>query len=249
VGIGLKIPAGGGYKFLCFGSGACVDESGLVVTAKHVIAYYYSEFKNEELGVSGKSVPEFEVIFTFRSEDGWRMAYARPDMIWLKDNCDIAILRIPARKQGWPSFSFPTKERAFIEEGESVATYGYPLRRLDNLSAFPNLLAGIVSHVEMHPDSNPSQWRLDEIIVDLSAHTGNSGGPVFRSDSGELIGVISSHQVSPTRVEEQPTDVSEDHAIRDSTKLVNVWTNLTKCVPFTCFASTVEDLLAGQHGS
>ena len=81
-----------------------------------------------------------------------------------------------------------------VEEGHPIAALGYPLRSTGNLFASPDLFSGIVSRIESVYFKDIG-WRTKSLQLDLSIHPGNSGGPVFCSETGRLLGIVSAQRL------------------------------------------------------
>lgn len=73
------------------------------------------------------------------------------------------------------------EENKPIPSGAKVAFIGFPLQE-----KYPILNSGIISSTRLTDDSKP------QYIVNAFVNKGNSGGPLFLSDSGEVIGIITS---------------------------------------------------------
>lgn len=234
-GIALELPAESGSNFFCFGSGACVHPSGLIITAKHVVTGYYEQVKSEVVEWSTNTAPEFEVLTTTRVPDGWVMAHARPTAILFHDHLDVAFLKLPERDGGWASFD--VADGFDVLEGDAIATIGYPLRGGPDLEAIPNLSAGIISCIGGDYDANKGLWQLDEITMDMCIHPGNSGGPVFDAETGVLIGIVKSQRLRPGEFVREIS--ASQSASQDEGELPLVWTNLSYCVPVAAFGQAL----------
>jgi len=230
-----------GIQFFTFGSGVCVDKKGVIITARHVITGYYESIKCEK--ISGNLVPsrpEFQIIFTRYAKEKVEGFFSRPLQIAMPEDkdCDVAIIRIPEINNGWPFLNFPSHWKIF--EGDDVATAGYPLRSYKDPSVQPNLFRGIVSRIPLSYVAGQG-WRADELIVDISIHPGNSGGPVFDVETGELLGIVS-NQVLRSVDTSGLTEIPD--SFKDLSKKTvcqfNVWTNIVSCVPWIRFSNLVD---------
>lgn len=98
-------------------------------------------------------------------------------------DCDVACLEVEDQSF-WEPFG-----TAAIEFGDlprlqdSVAVVGYPVGG-DTVS----ITAGVVSRIEVC-DYSLSSTDLLAIQIDAAINAGNSGGPVFSSETGECIGI------------------------------------------------------------
>jgi S1-C subfamily serine protease len=224
-------------QFVCFGSGACIDPKGLVVTAKHVIEPFLSGNGND-----GQIQPGVNVLFTRRREDRYEVFWMEPKNAWTHSTRDVAFLEIAEVGGGWPSFTITTQ---VVNEGDPVATAGYPLRRGRDGNFIPNLFSGVISQLQIK--FVPAGKVLHSILLDLSVHPGNSGGPVFNALSGELIGIVTAHTLSDVRevvatlTHEAPSDAGTSDTTTEGESTASalvadrrfkVWTNITNCEPW-----------------
>jgi serine protease Do len=205
------------HRLIGFGSGACVDPSGIIITAKHVVEDYI----NRE--------PDFEIVFTKKGEKYLEAVAAKPIAMVMSEKYDVAVLKIPEVENGWPYFSFPKAWNTL--EGEEVATSGFPLRDFHYSTTLPNLFSGIVSHVDERYIEGIG-WDKTNLCLDISVHPGNSGGPVFKSNTGEVVGIIANQRLRETAV--QNAD--------DSQGIAGIWTNITNCVPWNQIKPLVEEM-------
>lgn len=168
-------------------------------------------------------------MFTKKGEKHLEAVAARPIAMVLSQDYDIAVLKIPETENGWPHMSFPRVWNTL--EGEEVATSGFPLRDFYNSSTLPNLFSGIVSHIDERYIKGIG-WDKFNLVLDISVHPGNSGGPVFKANSGEVIGIIANQRLRELSL--QNSDESQSVA--------GVWTNITNCVPWTQIKPLVDDM-------
>lgn len=208
------------HRLISFGSGACVDPSGIIITAKHVV----EEYINQE--------PDFEIVFTKKGEKYLEAATAKPIAMVMSQDYDIAVLKIPEIENGWPHISFPKAWNTL--EGEEVATSGFPLRDYHHSTTLPNLFSGIVSHIDERYIEGTG-WVKTNLVLDISVHPGNSGGPVFKSHNGEVIGIISNQRLRELAI--QKIDETQEASFA-----AGVWTNITNCVPWTQIKPLVDEM-------
>jgi S1-C subfamily serine protease len=85
-----------------------------------------------------------------------------------------------------------TIHQGIVEPGDEVAVAGFPL-------SSPHLLIqeGIVSATPITPVPN-TERESEEIVVDIMVNPGNSGGPVFLSATGYVIGLCRAQRLAPT---------------------------------------------------
>lgn len=152
---------------------------------------------------------------------------------------DVALLQIRPMKGGWPSFKLATNWT--LDEGDEVATAGFPLRTWENSNVTPHLFSGVVSQIS--GKFVKDQFFASDLVVDISVHPGNSGGPVFNVDTGQLVGIISSQTLRALDLVPALT-LSESLNSESSTTQVEerVWTNITHCVPWPSIAETLAML-------
>lgn len=188
VAIAKKSADTGPTKFIAFGSGVCVHPSGVIVTAKHVVVneVLRSGLKIDIDGGNSGNLPEnFYVIFVeeFGDRPGAKAITARPKFAVMHEELDIAFLILH------PGDTYKFMKLAHyngLSEGQAIASAGFPL--MSNLYARlkPNLFQGIISMMATQ----------EQIICDISLHRGNSGGPVFTSDTGKLVGIAVEYRTS-----------------------------------------------------
>jgi S1-C subfamily serine protease len=207
-------------QLISFGSGACVDPSGIVITARHVVEDYINK------------LPDFEIVFTKKGSKKYEAIAAKPISMVVSQDYDVAVLKLPEIEGGWPYLSFPKAWNTL--EGDEVATIGFPLRSLNYPSTLPNLFSGIVSKIdEIYTDE--TGWNQTNLVLDISVHPGNSGGPVFKSHNGEVIGIISNQRLRDLAI--QKIDEAQEVPF-----VAGVWTNITNCVPWTQIKPLVDEM-------
>jgi len=149
-------------RILSKGTGFCVDPTGPVVTASHVIP-------DDASGVQIRFAAALEVPYpaTLRARD--------------KD-ADICVLDINIRVPQLPY----ARLGAFNEcrEGEEIGFIGFPLQ-----FSFPITHRGIISG-KTHLAYEQGLKAVPVLTVNAFVNRGNSGGPVFRADSGEILAVV-----------------------------------------------------------
>ena len=150
---------------LSLGSGFFVDASGLLVTNAHVIE-------------------ESARLYVYVLD---REIYAAPEVVAVDPDLDLAVLRIPN------TWADPLALAAdATPEGAEVIAVGYP-RITDILqmgfalhaSIIPAMVSGLV----------PGQSRTNGRVVDFLQtagllNFGNSGGPLVRTDTGEVAAMV-----------------------------------------------------------
>jgi serine protease Do len=233
VAIALKKEVEGGkLEFITFGSGVCVDKSGIIVTAKHVVTGYYEQIKGEKTSTtSATSEPDFFILFVRMGAERYEVFYSKPMAIMFDAENDVAIMKVQEIDGGWPCIDIPTSWKT--QEGDAIATAGFPLRGWHDKSIFPNLFSGIVSQVTAQYLDDKG-WKIQLLILDVSVHPGNSGGPVFNARTGELLGIVSSQRLRTLNVNKQLAGTNDFS--------IQTWTNIVECVPWTSFAFGIEKI-------
>ena len=150
---------------LSLGSGFFVDAGGLVVTNAHVIE-------------------ESSRLYVYVLD---REIYSAPEVVAVDADADLAVLRIPH-----PSADPLTLAADPTPEGTEVIAVGYP-RITDILNmgfalhatSIPATVSGLVQG-----PSRTSGRAADFLQTTGLLNFGNSGGPLVRSDSGEVAAMV-----------------------------------------------------------
>jgi tetratricopeptide (TPR) repeat protein len=150
---------------ISFGSGFFVDADGLVLTNAHVVEDHPSLF----LYVGNRAV------------------YQAPEVVAVDPDLDIAALRIPSNSVDWLPLSLDQPN-----EGDEIITVGYP-RITDILqmgfalhtTVAPGMVSG-VAEGRSRIEGRPAIFIQTTGFLQL----GNSGGPLVRTDSGEVVGMM-----------------------------------------------------------
>ena len=205
------------------GTGFVVRDDGLIATNNHVVASF-------------KGLTRLPGA----SEDDW------PVVAMLLKRTDMGIIEVPLTvcatavvsgfKPGKVYYGPPKPDIAFVrvsvrglahvtvdgetvlEEGMEVATAGFPMGR-DALMApgrmhqiTPTLQRGIISAVMPFAGSHPHA-----IAVNVMAHGGASGSPVFLPDTGNVVGILYGGLV--------------DVKVTESGEEIRIPTNISHAVP------------------
>lgn len=202
VGIGTVRKDKRQVKTTFSGTGFVVDDGTRIVTNYHV----YKGLKK---------VPEGTMaVFTGRGESA-KVRSVKLEKVD-KDH-DLAILRLKAGRL--PPLKLSSN--AFLREGEDVAFTGFPIGVV--LGLYPVTHRGMVSAITpiVIPAKSAKSLtaaqirrirnkRFEVYQLDGTAYPGNSGSPVYRVDTGEVIGVINSVFVKGTKeaILEKPSGIS-----------------------------------------
>ncbi|WP_119352608.1 S1 family peptidase [Azohydromonas sediminis] len=183
-------------RFALKGTGFVAAEGNLVVTNAHVL----TPQATARPGEPGTR----QVVQVWRGPRQWEMREA--SVVRVDAARDLALLRV----DGTPLPPMALADPASVNEGMSIAFIGFPIGGV--LGYAPVTHRGIVSSITTValPAARPSQLneaavrRLSEgpfeiYQLDAVAYPGNSGGPVFNADTGEVVGVISMVMVKGTR--------------------------------------------------
>ena len=223
-------------QFFHIGSGAFIDKTGIIITARHVV----EKFANQNSDTHPFPDEFVITLYPQRTAAGYRLGFVRPchcaflpnDSRFSDTASDIALLKVADDKGELPTFKLPEKFK--LREGDAIAAAGFPLRDIGNTNIQPNLCAGIVS--QMNGILVNGKWTLKNFVADLAVHPGNSGGPVFDVSTGELLGIVSSQTIRPLNLKQILSVKSETSKDFDPDSFINrlaVWTNLTNCAPST----------------
>lgn len=190
--------------FVMRGTGFVVGDGSLVATNAHVLP-----------DVLDSAVDEMIVVQT---ASGRSVTQQRPAIIAAKDKShDLALLRIEG-----PSLPAMTLQSVgSVREGQSIAFTGFPIGGVLGLS--PVTHRGIISAITPIAMPGATANQLNEKVIkrlksgsfevyqlDGTAYPGNSGGPLFDTEKGEVIGIINMVFVKGTKesVLTQPSGIS-----------------------------------------
>jgi S1-C subfamily serine protease len=184
------------------GTGFFVNESGLVVTNRHVVEVFGTLPRDPRSGsvavgalVFLPSRPEGDGIsmgiLDVDLDDWWQMNTFRAEANWHGEILpDIGFVQI--RATGTPALKF-YEEPGTLRVGASIATGGFAMGELPILihghvtQITPLLRRGIISSV--FPFNGPFPHGL---TIDAMVQPGASGSPVFLEDQPIVIGMIGS---------------------------------------------------------
>ncbi len=165
------------------GTGFVIDDGRLVVTNYHVIPETLDQERRERLVVI--------------SGEGRNTEVHHAEVVARSVDHDLALLRIAA--PSLPALRLGSSDSARV--GEEVAFTGYPIGMI--LGLYPATHRATISARTPMVIPARSSAELDErriralrndppmvFQLDATAYPGNSGSPLFRKGSGEVIGVI-----------------------------------------------------------
>ena len=178
------------------------SQSNLVVTNAHVLA-------------SADEAPTALVVQLRIGNTPWQMRKA--DVLALDTVHDLALLRF----EGTGAPALRVRDSHSVQEGQAVGFTGFPLGSILGFS--PVSHRGMVSAITPAalPQATAQQLNgvtvrglrsgsFDVFQIDGTAYPGNSGGPLFDAQSGEVLGVMNMVFVRSTRESalSQPSGIS-----------------------------------------
>ena len=175
------------------GTGFVVVDGHHCLTNAHVVAKFLKDQEGEDVLLKVYAVGDPEP--TMR---GAHIVAQDPDH-------DLALLAF----DGPPITPFPLGDSRTVREGEAVAFTGFPIGMV--LGLHPATHRGTISAIVPVADPALSARRLDAkqikrlrkpfkiFQLDGTAYPGNSGSPLYRPESGEVIAVVNSVFVKGTK--------------------------------------------------
>lgn len=177
-------------SFEYLATGFAVGDGTKIVTNNHVVSKNLDENAGERI-----------VIFVGRGND----AEPRPARIFATDkDHDIALLEVAG-----PPIKPLLLDVSRVREGQEIAFTGYPIGMV--LGLYPVTGRGIVSAITPIVVPAPTAKTLTAAQIqmmrnpfnvyqlDAIAYPGASGSPVYRPDTGEVIGVVNSVFIKTTK--------------------------------------------------
>jgi len=166
------------------GTGFVVGDGNLLVTNAHV------------LPEAGSAERDHKLVVLLR-RDGRDTEIVAARIVKVDKGSDLAVLRFDGPAQP----ALPLAEAKLLREGLSIALMGFPIGGALGFS--PVTHRGIISAIT--PIALPAggsgqlnerairrlrQGSFNILQLDATAYPGNSGGPVFDAETGEVVGVI-----------------------------------------------------------
>lgn len=197
-------------RFLLRGTGFVVGKGNWAITNAHVIPEGADGEPDSKLVVQVRTNPKG---LTGQDDLSMRMA----TVVDVDKLHDLALLQF----DGAPAPALALRNSDTVREGQSVAFTGFPIGGVLGFSAVTH--RGIVSSITpiALPSDNAQQLNARTIAslrsgtfnifqLDATAYPGNSGGPLFDSESGEVVGVINMVFVKATKESllSQPSGIS-----------------------------------------
>ncbi len=190
-------------SFLMRGTGFALGNGSVIATNAHVIPPALNTAQQETLAVLIKQ--------------GDELHRRNATLLATDADHDLALLRISG-----PSLpALKIKPAADVREGQAVAFIGFPIG--GSLGFSPVTHHGIISSITpiALPAGNSAQLKEKPIRrlrsgafsiyqLDATAYPGNSGGPLFDVDTGEVVGILNMVFIKGTKESalEKPSGIS-----------------------------------------
>ncbi len=171
-------------RFNLRGTGFVAGDGNFVVTNAHVIPD------------GPEKDPEAKIVIQVRTAQGELQARVA-NILEIDKQRDLALLQF----DGAPVAKLTVRDSDTVREGQAIAFMGFPIGGALGFS--PVTHRGIISSITAIalPSSNASQLNARNVAslrsggfnvfqLDATAYPGNSGGPMFDADTGDVIGVI-----------------------------------------------------------
>ncbi len=171
-------------KGIFLGTGFAIGDGSLIVTNAHVIP--------ENIG---KDNFETLAIF-FQQREQAKML--KVSVLLVDKKHDIAVLKL--RTEVFPALKLALANTTLVREGQSIAFTGYPIGIV--LGLFPVTHRGIISAISPIAIPMMKSRHLNAKVLkrlkhpfnvfqlDATAYPGNSGSPVYSTETGHVIGII-----------------------------------------------------------
>lgn len=190
--------------FVMRGTGFVVGDGTLIATNAHVVPEILDSASGETVviqALSGRAGPQQRSAKTVANDKSH----------------DLALLRI----EGVPLPAMLLRTGEPVREGQNIAFTGFPIGGVLGLS--PVTHRGIISAITPIALPSPTAHQLNEKVIrrlksgtfevyqlDGTAYPGNSGGPLFEMEKGEVIGIINMVFVKGTKESAltQPSGIS-----------------------------------------
>jgi len=180
-------------RFTFRGTGFAVQDGRLAVTNAHVLPEPDEDGGERQL-----------VVQVADGRGRWQQRLAH--VVSTDRTRDLALISLEGSPL--PPLRLAANER--VREGVDIALMGFPLAGAVGFTPVTHrgIVSAITSVVQPPPVSGALSARavrqlragvFDVLQLDATAYPGNSGGPAFDPDSGEVVGVISMVLVKGTR--------------------------------------------------
>ena len=191
-------------RFRLRGTGFVVGDGNLVVTNAHV------------LPDASENMADMSIVVQVRGAGN--VLQMRPALVLEVDKLhDLTLLRF----EGTAAPALPIRDSDTVREGQSVAFMGFPIGGALGFS--PVTHRGMISSITPAAMPVPTARLLNESTIrgvragtfdifqlDATAYPGNSGGPLFDPEKGDVLGVVNMVFIKGTRESalSQPSGIS-----------------------------------------
>ena len=171
-------------RFRLRGTGFIVANGNTVVTNAHVLPSDSEDLTDTSLVVQVRI-------------SGRELQMRQAEVLEVDKVHDLALLRF----QGAAAPAVPIRDSDSVREGQSVAFMGFPIGGALGFS--PVTHRGMISSIVPSAMPTPTARLLNETTIrgaragafdifqlDATAYPGNSGGPLFDPDQGDVLGVV-----------------------------------------------------------
>jgi serine protease Do len=181
-------------RFGLRGTGFVVGNGNLVITNAHVLQQPAKE--------------DVEATLVIQIRGGQNELQMRPVTVLAVDKVhDLVLLHF----EGPAAPALSVRDSGSVQEGQAIAFMGFPIGGALGFS--PVTHRGMVSSIAAVALPTPSAQQLNEKTIrslrsggsfdifqlDGTAYPGNSGGPLFDPDTGEVLGVVNMVFIKGTR--------------------------------------------------
>ncbi len=191
-------------RFRLRGTGFVVGDGNLAATNAHVLPEPSEDMTNASMAVQ------------VRGADG-EFQMRQASVVEVDKLHDMALLRF----EGAAAPALPIRDSDTVREGQSVAFMGFPIGGALGFSSVTH--RGMISSITQAVSPAPTSRLLTESTIrgaragtfsifqlDATAYPGNSGGPLFDPDKGDVLGVVNMVFLKGTREAalSQPSGIS-----------------------------------------
>jgi S1-C subfamily serine protease len=200
----LKVSGASGKNILAplqvVGSGYVYDESGLIITAAHVIQPWIDAQRAAKASGQPVTLAPPRVLISEpaqkTSDTGARMGFVLGAVSRYSNDPahDLIVLGLAPEPNKHVRLSAVRLAGSAAEEGDEIAVCGYPLGNrlhgdlLGGVLLQPSFSGGIVSAVV--PFSGAPVGLTQVVQISAMVNPGNSGGPAFDVRTGDVIGTV-----------------------------------------------------------
>lgn len=180
-------------RFQLRGTGFLAGRASQVVTCAHVLPE-----------VDAGAAPAPLAVQLWQHESGWSLRPAQ--VLGSARHGDIALLGF----EGAPGPVLRLGDSGAVREGDDLAFMGFPIGNVLGYAHVVHraMVSSIPSSVPPSPDADRlrgsairgvREGTFDIFQLDAVAYPGNSGGPLFRPDTGEVVGMMNLVLIKGTR--------------------------------------------------